>query len=108
MGDWGRVVRDPIDLLRATFFIGAAVFLVLGEIKDVGTLARRRRRAARDAGDRRAPRLRLRLHGRDDLHRLPASAAIEGLMGPGHHEYFNRRRSASKLDGPRPPPIAHG
>ena len=29
MGDWGRVVRDPIDILRATFFIGAAAFLAL-------------------------------------------------------------------------------
>jgi hypothetical protein len=38
MGDWGRVVRDPIDLLRATFFLGAAAFLVLGEIKGVGNL----------------------------------------------------------------------
>jgi hypothetical protein len=38
MGDWGRVVRDPIDLLRATFFIGAAVLLIAGEIKGVGNL----------------------------------------------------------------------
>jgi hypothetical protein len=38
MGDWGRVLRDPIDLLRLTFFVGAAVFLVLGEIKGVGNL----------------------------------------------------------------------
>jgi hypothetical protein len=38
MGDWGRVVRDPIDILRATFFIGAAAFLVMGEIKGVGNL----------------------------------------------------------------------
>src|SRR5918992_214088 len=38
MGDWGRVVRDPIDLLRATFFIGAVVFLLMGEIKGVGNL----------------------------------------------------------------------
>jgi hypothetical protein len=38
MGDWGRVVRDPIDLLRATFFVGAAIFLVSGEIKGVGNL----------------------------------------------------------------------
>ena len=38
MGDWGRVVRDPIDLLRATFFVGAAVFLAMGEIKGVGNL----------------------------------------------------------------------
>ncbi|HEX2234117.1 MAG TPA: hypothetical protein VHG69_12230 [Thermoleophilaceae bacterium] len=38
MGDWGRVVRDPIDLLRATFFVGAAIFLVTGELKGVGNL----------------------------------------------------------------------
>jgi hypothetical protein len=38
MGDWGRVVRDPIDLLRLTFFAGAVVFLVLGEIKGVANL----------------------------------------------------------------------
>jgi uncharacterized membrane protein YjdF len=38
MGDWSRVVRDPIDLLRAVFFLGAVAFLVLGEIKGVGTL----------------------------------------------------------------------
>jgi hypothetical protein len=38
MGDWGRVVRDPIDLLRATFFVGIAVFLALGELKGAGNL----------------------------------------------------------------------
>jgi hypothetical protein len=38
MGDWGRVVRDPIDVLRATFFVGAAVFLIAGELKGVGNL----------------------------------------------------------------------
>jgi hypothetical protein len=38
MGDWGRVVRDPIDLLRATFFVGAAIFLLAGEINGVGNL----------------------------------------------------------------------
>jgi hypothetical protein len=38
MGDWGRVVRDPIDLLRATFFVGAIVFLAAGEIKGVANL----------------------------------------------------------------------
>jgi len=30
LGDWGRVVRDPIDLLRVTFVVGAVVLLVLG------------------------------------------------------------------------------
>lgn len=38
MGDWGRVVRDPIDLLRATFLIGAVVFAVTGEVKGVANL----------------------------------------------------------------------
>jgi hypothetical protein len=38
MGDWGRVVRDPIDILRLTFFLGAAVFLALGEIEGVANL----------------------------------------------------------------------
>jgi hypothetical protein len=38
MGDWGRVIRDPIDLLRATFFVGAVVFLALGEMKGVANL----------------------------------------------------------------------
>jgi hypothetical protein len=38
MGDWGRVVRDPIDLLRATFFVGAAIFVVAGEIGGTGNL----------------------------------------------------------------------
>ena len=31
-------MRDPIDLLRAAFFVGAVVFLALGEIKGVGNL----------------------------------------------------------------------
>jgi hypothetical protein len=38
MGDWNRVVRDPIDLLRAAFFAGAAVFAVLGELGGVANL----------------------------------------------------------------------
>jgi hypothetical protein len=38
MGDWGRVVRDPIDLLRLTFFLGALIFLALGEMKGVANL----------------------------------------------------------------------
>jgi hypothetical protein len=38
LGDWGRVVRDPIDLLRVTFFAGAAVFAVLGELGGVANL----------------------------------------------------------------------
>jgi hypothetical protein len=38
LGDWGRVVRDPIDLLRAAFFVGAVVFAVLGELGGVANL----------------------------------------------------------------------
>jgi hypothetical protein len=38
MGDWGRAVRDPIDLLRVTFVVGALVFLALGEMKGVANL----------------------------------------------------------------------
>jgi hypothetical protein len=38
LGDWGRVVRDPIDLLRAAFFLGAIVFAVLGELGGVANL----------------------------------------------------------------------
>jgi predicted membrane protein DUF2238 len=32
LGDWGPIVRDPIDVLRLTFLIGAIVLLALGEI----------------------------------------------------------------------------
>jgi hypothetical protein len=38
MGDWGRTVRDPIDLLRATFVIGAGVFLAMGELDGMANL----------------------------------------------------------------------
>jgi hypothetical protein len=38
LGDWGRVVRDPIDLLRAAFFLGAIVFAVLGQLGGVANL----------------------------------------------------------------------
>ena len=31
LGDWSPVVRDPIDILRATFVVGAVAFAVLGE-----------------------------------------------------------------------------
>jgi hypothetical protein len=30
LGDWGRVVRDPLDLLRIGYFIGAIVWLAIG------------------------------------------------------------------------------
>jgi hypothetical protein len=38
LGDWGRVVRDPIDLLRAGFFAGAFVFAFRGDIGGVANL----------------------------------------------------------------------
>jgi hypothetical protein len=38
MGDWSRTVRDPLDLLRAAFFVGALVFLALGEMQGVANL----------------------------------------------------------------------
>jgi hypothetical protein len=38
LGDWSRTVRDPLDLLRAAFFVGALVFLALGEMKGVANL----------------------------------------------------------------------
>jgi hypothetical protein len=38
LGDWGRTVRDPIDLLRAAFFVGAAVFALPGELGGVANL----------------------------------------------------------------------
>jgi hypothetical protein len=38
MGDWGRVIRDPIDLLRVAFLVGAVYFAVSGEVKGVGNL----------------------------------------------------------------------
>ena len=31
VGDWGRVVRDPLDLLRAVPLIGAVVTVLVGE-----------------------------------------------------------------------------
>jgi uncharacterized membrane protein YjdF len=30
LGDWGRIVRDPLDLLRIGYFIGAIVWLGMG------------------------------------------------------------------------------
>src|ERR687896_670112 len=38
LGDWGRVVRDPIDLLRAAFFAGALIFAIRGELGGVANL----------------------------------------------------------------------
>jgi hypothetical protein len=38
LGDWGRVVRDPIDLLRAAFFAGALIFAIRGDLGGVANL----------------------------------------------------------------------
>ena len=38
LGDWGRVIRDPIDLLRLAFFAGAAGFAVTGQLGGAGNL----------------------------------------------------------------------
>lgn len=38
LGDWGRVVRDPLDLLRLVFLAGVVLFAVLGDVKGVGNL----------------------------------------------------------------------
>jgi hypothetical protein len=34
LGDWGRWIRDPIDALRATYYLGAVVLLALGQLDD--------------------------------------------------------------------------
>ncbi|HEY7266708.1 MAG TPA: hypothetical protein VH501_03365 [Solirubrobacterales bacterium] len=34
LGDWGWLIRDPIDLLRATYYVGAVVLLLLGQFDD--------------------------------------------------------------------------
>lgn len=33
LGDWSRLVRDPLDLLRLAFLLGAVVALVLGHLE---------------------------------------------------------------------------
>jgi hypothetical protein len=38
MGDWGRVVRDPIDVLRLLFFAGAAVLALTGDAGGMANL----------------------------------------------------------------------
>jgi hypothetical protein len=38
MGDWGRVVRDPIDLLRLLFFVGAVWLAAAGETGGMANL----------------------------------------------------------------------
>ena len=32
LGDWNRVIRDPIDLLRLLFLVAAVIFLVQGDL----------------------------------------------------------------------------
>jgi len=34
LGDWGRVIRDPLDLLRATFLASAIAAALLGDLED--------------------------------------------------------------------------
>jgi len=34
LGDWGRVVRDPLDLLRYAFLAGAVAAAVMGDVDD--------------------------------------------------------------------------
>jgi hypothetical protein len=38
LGDWNRVVRDPLDVLRLIFLAGIVLFVVLGDTKGVGNL----------------------------------------------------------------------
>jgi hypothetical protein len=39
LGDWGRVVRDPLDIARIAFLAGAIAFAVAGETKGAFNLA---------------------------------------------------------------------
>ena len=38
LGDWNRVVRDPLDVLRLLYFGGIVLFVVLGDVKGIGNL----------------------------------------------------------------------
>jgi hypothetical protein len=38
IGDWNRIVRGPIDVLRTAFFAGAAAFALLGELGGVANV----------------------------------------------------------------------
>jgi hypothetical protein len=38
MGDWGRVVRDPIDVMRLLFFAGAAALALSGDVGGTANL----------------------------------------------------------------------
>ena len=39
LGDWGRWIRDPLDLLRAGFLIGALVYAALGRTTSISLFA---------------------------------------------------------------------
>ncbi|HEV2772701.1 MAG TPA: hypothetical protein VGV57_07740 [Thermoleophilaceae bacterium] len=39
LGDWGPIVRDPIDLVRLNFLLGAGVFAVTGDVTTALRLA---------------------------------------------------------------------
>ena len=39
MGDWGRVVRDPLDLLRIALVLGAIASLVAVDLPRLGLRA---------------------------------------------------------------------
>lgn len=38
LGDWGRLVRDPIDILRMTFLAGAVYFALVGDTHGAANL----------------------------------------------------------------------
>ncbi|HET6548967.1 MAG TPA: hypothetical protein VFG79_10945 [Solirubrobacter sp.] len=38
LGDWGRVIRDPIDVMRLAFGVGAVVSAALGDLEDTARL----------------------------------------------------------------------
>src|SRR5687767_2110492 len=38
LGNWGPVVRDPLDVLRLVFLGGIVLFVVLGDVKGTGNL----------------------------------------------------------------------
>jgi hypothetical protein len=39
LGDWGRVIRDPLDLVRLAFLAGAIAFALAGDAKGAFNLA---------------------------------------------------------------------
>jgi hypothetical protein len=36
LGDWNRVIRDPVDVLRLAFVVGTVVFAAMGRSTAVG------------------------------------------------------------------------